>query len=158
MPQIRSSLDGAVLRLKACTEDLDDIRRALHLFSNDPIYRGDGNRVPLRQLAKLCGVSRKTLYDIMAGDRPRLVITTAERIRAAIELVLKGGLRWRRRRNGPTVVRYRVIKRIKIGRAVWYPVMPNGEEPPALPRPEPRKQKHDHPKLRLLKSPLPSRV
>jgi hypothetical protein len=125
---------------------IDDIKRQLNKFRFDPAYRGNGQRVPLRQLADLCGVSRQTLYDLVRGDRKGIEPHTRERILAAIALVTERGLRWKR-----TVIRKPVVERrlIAPGLIEWMPMMPDGSAVPLILRRQrtPGQARHDHPKL-----------
>ena len=126
------AMNMARRRLNALdTECLNDIRRILMEFQRDPKFRGNGNRVPLRQFAELCGVSRQTLYDITWSDRKGLEPATRDRIMRAIGIVINDGLRWRR-----VAVRRAKIKRITLVPAIveWRPVMLTGAPVPNLPR------------------------
>lgn len=124
--------------------DLDciaDIVRHLNKFRFDPAYRGKGKRVPMRQLAVICGVSRQTLYDLVRGDRKGIEPSTRDRILAAIALVTDQGLRWKR-----TVVRKPVIERrlVAPGAVEWVPVMPDGSPPPLIKQRQRPAARHDH--------------
>ena len=108
-----------------------DIQRSLNRFRFDPQFRGNGKRVPLRQFAELCGVSRQTLYDLVRGDRKGIEPHTRDRILHAIALVSEHGLRWKR-----TAIRKAIVERRVIvpGLIEWTPVMPNGGPPPLIPQ------------------------
>ena len=127
-----SPLEANIRRINQLDLDcIADIQRSLNRFRFDPQFRGNGKRVPLRQFAELCGVSRQTLYDLVRGDRKGIEPTTRDRILHAIKLVTECGLRWKR-----TAIRKAVIERRVIvpGLIEWTPVMPNGEPPPMIPR------------------------
>jgi len=128
-------------------ECVAEIRRTLMMFQRDPVFRGAGRRVPLRQFAALCGVSRQTLYDITWSDRKSLEPATRDRIMRAINMVFIDGLRWKR-----VAVRRPKIKRIVIdpGLIEWRPVMPNDGPVPNLPRRQispAQARAHDYPNI-----------
>ena len=109
---------------------LADIRRELMAFQVGAEFRGKANRVPLRQFAQLCGISRQTLYDIARSDRKALEPHTRDAILAAIKLIRQGGLRWKRIAVRKAVVERRVITP---GLIEWRAVMPDGSAPPPIP-------------------------
>jgi hypothetical protein len=110
---------------------LVEIKRTLRRFQFDPAFRGNGNRVPLRQFAELCGVSRQTIYDLVRGDRKGIEPSTRDRIMHAIALVTERGLRWKRQAVRKPVVERRIIDP---GLIEWTAVMPDGSPPPAIPQ------------------------
>lgn len=111
-------------------ECLIEIRRTLNRFRFDPAYRGGGQRVPLRQFADLCGLSRQSLYDIVRNDRKGIEPQTRDRIMAAIALIDRG-VRFKR-----VVVQPAVVERIVHSPAVveWQAIMPDGQPAPMIPR------------------------
>jgi transcriptional regulator with XRE-family HTH domain len=137
MAMIGSSIEGYLQRMKALdVECLAEIKRQLNKFRFDPAFRGQGKRVPLRQFAKYCGVSRQTLYDLLRGDRKGIVPETRDRIMAAFALVNDQGLRFKR-----VIIRKPVVERrrrrrrlIAPGLIEWQAVMPNGAAVPPMPR------------------------
>jgi hypothetical protein len=147
---IVSPLDGYNKCMsKLDTECLGKIREALDRFQRDPIYRGAGKRVPLRQFADLCGLSRQSLYDIVGNQRKGIEPRTRDRILAALKLV-NAGLRFRRVTLQKAIVtRTCIVHQPAI--VEWQAVMPNGQRPPPIPgRPRGligsgRRNKHDQP-------------
>jgi hypothetical protein len=133
MPPFDSPLRARQVRMNMLDLDcLAEIRRWLNKFRFDPNYRGPGQRVPLRQLAELCAVSRQTLYDLIRGDRLGIEPATRDRINAAIVLIDQRGLRWRRK-----VIRQpTIMKRIAFTPTIieWQAVMPDGSRPPPIPQ------------------------
>jgi len=91
---------------------LEDLRRELLRFRYDAQYKGRDRRVPLQAFAAFVGVSRQTLYELMAR-RPLFDLTprTRSRIVQGVAMVLEQGLRWRRRQQ------------------VWEPYLPDGSLP-----------------------------
>jgi transcriptional regulator with XRE-family HTH domain len=129
---IFSPLEGRAHRMGMLDVDcLVEIKRTLRRFQFDPAFRGNGNRVPLRQFAELCGVSRQTIYDLVRGDRKGIEPSTRDRILNAIELVTQHGLRWKRIAVRKPVVERRVIDP---GLIEWTAVMPNGKPAPPIPQ------------------------
>lgn len=77
--------------------DYADIRRELLKFRFDQKYQGRGNRVPIARFAELCSLSRQTLHNLTNENLAvGLLPETAKRIKAALEIVLNQGVRWRR--------------------------------------------------------------
>jgi len=87
-------------KTRSSEQELDAIRRELLRFRYDPEFKGRGNRVSLRHLARLVGLPRSLLYEIMHrqlrfNPSPHL----RRRLRYAIDLVLVHGLRWHRHKD-----------------------------------------------------------
>jgi hypothetical protein len=94
---------------------LEDIRRELLKFRFDPAYRGRDQRVPIDAFARFVGVTRQTLYSLMARVQLfDLTAATRLKIGTGIAMVTMKGMRWRRR-NG-----------------AWAPYMPDGSTPAGL--------------------------
>jgi len=151
MPVQLDPIGARAKRLSQLDVDcLAEIKRELNRFRFDPYFRGRGQRVPLRQFADLCAVSRQTLYDLVRGDRKGIEPATRDRIMAAIALVKNDGLRWQR-----VVLRKAIVERrvIAPGLIDWQPRMPNGEPPPPIKQRQrtPAQARHDHPNLLVLK-------
>lgn len=147
MPRQLDPIGARARRMNALdVECLAEIKTQLNKFRFDPFYRGHGKRVPLRQLADLCAVSRQTLYDLVRGERKGIEPTTRDRILAAIALVNDRGLRWQR-----VAVRKAVIERrvIEPGLIEWRPIMPDGSAPPLIKQRQrtPGQARNDHPNL-----------
>jgi hypothetical protein len=72
----------------------DQIKRELTRFSFDPFYRGE-NRVPIGTLARLAGLSRQHIRDIVFGERNmgNKVLTALSPL---IEKIMDGRLRFAR--------------------------------------------------------------
>jgi hypothetical protein len=105
---------------------LEDIRREILRFRFDPAYRGHDNRVPIDAFAKFVGVSRQTLYALMARHQAfDLAPRTRSRIVMGICMVLDG-MRWRRREKR------------------WSAIMPDGSLPVPPVKPGERGDGHAH--------------
>lgn len=93
---------------------LEDMRRELLRFRFDPQYKGPDRRVPALCFAEFVGLSRQTLYALMARSR-MFDLTDGARARIAygIIMVRERGLRWRRRGGH------------------WQPFLPDGSLPVA---------------------------
>jgi hypothetical protein len=129
---IVSPLDGYNRRMTHLdVECLGKIREAINGFRREQFYRGTGRRVPLRQFAELCGLSRQSLYAIIKHDRKGLEHSTRDRILAAINLVNQG-LRFKR-----VIIQKAVVERTVHQPAIfeWRAVMPDGRPAPLIPQP-----------------------
>lgn len=85
----------------------EEIIRWLRRFQMDPEFREDNipngvKTVPLRCFAKLAGVRRATLYEMLRRKRnPQRAML--QRLTMAIEAV-QGGVRWKKTFQGPTIM------------------------------------------------------
>lgn len=118
--------------------DYSDIRRALLRFRFDKEFAAP-NRVPMSAVADLAGLSRQSVHNIAMQEYGGLNPETARRLRHAIDLIIRQGVRWRRKHGA------------------WIGYMPDGSLLPPQPqlprmgvgRPKPKKNgnDHDHPHL-----------